>query len=179
MTRELHHDVVVTQAPTPDGEGNGVQAILRAFLNNPVAAVEVIGFIGTMFGLYYTLNSHIDDAKAASEQHYKDLTYQFTQASKDTQIQIAGLQDKLTARIETLQAADKAETDDIRALYQRGDARYKEIYGKLSEHDVAFSKMSTGVDYIVRQLDEGRTFTPHDKRGEIGAPGGSNTFTQR
>lgn len=169
MTRDMHHDVIVRQEPTPEPEGNGVNAILRAFIRNPVAAAEIIMFIGGAFGVYYALNKGIDDAKATSEQHYRDLTAQFTQYTKDATIQVAGIGEKLNSRIDVLAASDAAEVADIKALYVRGDTRYREILDKLSSHDTSFAKMQIGVEYIVRQLDEGRTsFTPHDKRGEIG-----------
>lgn len=158
MTRELHHDVVVTQAPTPDDEGNGMQSIIRAFIKNPVAAFEIIGMIGGGYGLYYALNYKVDDAKASSEQHYKDLSAENTRNNE-----------RLLAKLESLAASDASEVADIKALYGRGDQRWSLMSDKLSGIEVRFTKAEDKIDYVIQLVQQQqRQLIPHDQRGEIG-----------
>lgn len=164
MNREMHHEVTVTQQPAPEDESNGVANIIRAFIRNPAAAVEVIMFIGGGFGVYYALNRGIDEAKATSEQHYRDLTAQFTSSTRDLAIQIASSQKELQAQLTVLAASDAAEVADIKSLYARSDVRYREILDKLNSHDINYTKMSASLDYIAKQVEEGRmTYQPHPR----------------
>ena len=155
MTRELHDDVTVTQAPTPYDEGNGMQAIIKAFVKNPVAAFEIIGMIGGGYGLYYALNYKVDDAKASSEQHYKDLT-----------AENARNYERVMAKLDILAASDSSEISDIKSLFSRGDQRFSDLNGKFASIDVRFTKSEDKLDYITRIID--RTYAPHDQRGELG-----------
>ena len=136
-----HHDVTVRNGDADDA--TGMQAIVWAFIRNPAAAVQIVLVVAGIVGVYYTLNAHIDEAKAAGEQHYKDL-------SSD----IAHNYERLSVRIDQLLSDEKAEMDRIDTLYKRGDDRYTALQTKLSAHDVDIARIATGVDFIVQKFED-------------------------
>ena len=138
-----HHEVTLLQPLKPDDEGKGIQAIIRTLLANPVAAIELFIFCGGIYGLYYTNNSAITEAKATSEQHYKDLS-----------ADILHNNERLLARIDALFESDKQEIARIDAIFTRGDTRWAVVQAKQGESDVRFTKLETGVNYIIRVLDK-------------------------
>ena len=165
--RHIQHDVTLKSAPTPDEEGAGMQAIIRAFIRNPVAAGEVFALIFGGATIYYALQNKIDDAKATSEQHYKDLSAELIRSNKSITDELARQNEKLVTRIETLAASDTSELTDIKGLYQRGDTRFATITEKLSSFDVRLARLDDGLTYVVKVIEQ-RSVAPHDQRGEVG-----------
>ena len=111
------------------GDDSGVAAIVRAFVRNPAGAVQIIAFIGGLYGVYYAMQSKIDDVRAAQTSNF----------------------DKLSNRIDTLLANDNDERVKIDGLFTRGDTRYAAIITKLSSHDVDIAKIVASLDFIVDQ----------------------------
>lgn len=138
-----HHDVTLHHQPSPDDEGKGIEAIIRAMLRNPLGAVQLIAFIGGMYLLYYNNNNAIAEAKALSEQHYKDLSNDLTHNNE-----------KILAKIDALFENDRAEIARIDAIFTRGDTRWATVQAHQTEDDVKFAKLESTLNYLVRLLDK-------------------------
>lgn len=145
-------------AAREESSDNGIQAILSAMMRNPVATVEIIGFIGGMYGFYYANANSIADAKATSEQHYKDLSAESAAHFTET-----------NAQLKQLMVDDTAETTRIEQLFARGDTRYDVIKAKLGEHDVDIARIVAGTDYLVKayERDHNANSDPHDRHGQL------------
>ncbi len=154
-------------ADREESSDNGIQAILSAMMRNPVATVEIIGFIGGMYGFYYANANSIADAKATSEQHYKDLSAENTAHYAD-----------LTSQIKHLIDGEVATAAKVEQVFARGDLRYDVIKAKLGEHDVDIARIVAGTDFLVKayERDHNADSDPHDRHGQL--EGGSRGYAQ-
>ena len=134
MTEDNLH---ITTHDGDKGDDSGVAAIIRAFIRNPGGALQIIIFIGSMYGIYYAMQSKIDDVRAAQLSNF----------------------DHLQAKLDTLTANDADERIKIDNLLARGDNRYAAIITKLSAHDVDIAKLVSGIDFVVDQM---RNHEGHD-----------------
>lgn len=132
--RTDHHVTThVGERRGPDDKDSQVTRIIQSFFQNPVGAIEVIGFICGLAGMYYFIQDEIKEAKSDSEGHYT----------------------QLVNRIDTLATAEGTSAARLESLMGRGDVRYTAIMTKLSGHDTDIARIGTGVDFLVRQYDKG------------------------
>ena len=138
------------------GEEAGVAAIVKAFMKNPGGALQIVVFIGSMYGVYYSMNSKIEEVRAAQVSNFDKLT-SAQQSSYD----------KLNNKIDALTASDQDERTKIDSVYTRGDTRYTAIISKLSAHDVDIAKIVASLDFIV---DQYKNHDAHDTERAPQAP---------
>lgn len=119
---------------THDGDNkddSGVAAIVRAFIRNPAGAIQIVLFIGGMYGVYYAIQSEISDVKASNLHRYE----------------------QMAAKVDILVETSKDQATKVDAVYTRGDVRYSSIIAKLSAHDVDIAKLVTNSENNGKQLD--------------------------
>lgn len=126
-----------------DSDETGVAAIIRAFMKNPGGAVQIVLFIGALYGVYYAMQGKIDEVRAAQSSNF----------------------DHLQAKIDQLTLNDNDEKNKIDSIFTRGDTRYTAIIAKLSSHDVDIAKIVASLDFIV---DQYKNHEAHDT--DRGAP---------
>lgn len=139
----MRNDSSVTHYDGDKQDETGVAAIVKAFIKNPSGAVQIIVFIGAMYGVYYAIQGEITDIRAAQVTNYE----------------------KLNNKLELLVNSDTEQRQKIEAMYTRGDTRYTSIIAKLSAHDVDIAKIVANLDFIVEQY---KTDTPtHPRPGHF------------
>lgn len=127
------------------GDNSGVAAIVKAFVKNPGGAVQIIAFIGGLYGVYYAMQTKIDDVRAAQTVNY----------------------DHLNAKLDQLTNNDADERIKIDNIFTRGDTRYAAIITKLSAHDVDIARIVAGLDFIV---DQYKNHEAHDSERAPAVP---------
>lgn len=145
MSNDRHFNVT-----THDGDKNadesGVAAILRAFVKNPGGAIQIITFIGGMYGIYYFMQGEIGELRAAQKADIVDI--------KNTQLASF---ERLNTKLEALTLNDTDERQKIEAVYARGDVRYQSIIAKLSEQDISLAKINVNQELMMKQFDKWAT----------------------
>ena len=130
-------------------DDSGVAAIVKAFVKNPGGAIQIVLFIGGLYGLYYAMQGEISDVRAAQTSNYE----------------------KLNNRLEVLTTNETQEQLKLDNLFQRGDTRYTNIIAKLSSHDVDIAKIVAALDYLVDQQKQGanveRAPPPHIRPSSV------------
>lgn len=114
------------------GDDSGVAAIVKAFMRNPAGALQILAFIGGMFGVYYAIQGEIVDVRAAQVSNYE----------------------KINAKLDGLSIASTDERTKLEAVYTRGDSRYSALVAKLSAHDVDIARIVAALDFIVDQYKQ-------------------------
>ena len=149
VEKDLHYSV--TTRDGDKGDESGVAAIVKAFVKNPGGAIQIVLFIGSMYGLYYTMQGEISDVKAAQVSNFE----------------------RLNARLDSLTVSDTQEQVKLDNLFSRGDTRYTNIIAKLSSHDVDIAKIVAALDYLVDQQKSGgnveRAPPPHIRPSTVPA----------
>ena len=114
-----------------DRDESGVAAILRAFIKNPGGALQIVCFVGGLYGVYYAIEGEIRDVRAAQVENSL----------------------KFSNKLDIVVAQTSELGTKVEALYGRSDTRYAGIIGKLSAHDVDIAEIKTGVNFIVSQYN--------------------------